>query len=150
MIRRPPRSTRTDTLFPYTTLFRSILCPAIAPYLILGAIGKIEIGLAGPTFVFALFGLGVWLAVRRMLPDDRGGGGDGHGAATAYPSIGGQSSGASITAATADRDAEQVGYTDPPIRARTIAGLGMGHARAMTGPPIGVPVTHRLPPPPAT
>src|SRR3546814_17202724 len=27
MIRRPPRSTRTDTLFPYTTLFRSLaLC----------------------------------------------------------------------------------------------------------------------------
>src|SRR3546814_1809884 len=26
MIRRPPRSTRTDTLFPYTTLFRSC-CP---------------------------------------------------------------------------------------------------------------------------
>src|SRR3546814_7422743 len=26
MIRRPPRSTRTDTLFPYTTLFRSICC----------------------------------------------------------------------------------------------------------------------------
>src|SRR3546814_16251530 len=31
MIRRPPRSTRTDTLFPYTTLFRS--CRArISPY----------------------------------------------------------------------------------------------------------------------
>src|SRR3546814_8361101 len=27
MIRRPPRSTRTDTLFPYTTLFRSIALP---------------------------------------------------------------------------------------------------------------------------
>src|SRR3546814_20656133 len=27
MIRRPPRSTRTDTLFPYTTLFRSSLKP---------------------------------------------------------------------------------------------------------------------------
>src|SRR3546814_5939399 len=27
MIRRPPRSTRTDTLFPYTTLFRSRLMP---------------------------------------------------------------------------------------------------------------------------
>src|SRR3546814_3764227 len=27
MIRRPPRSTRTDTLFPYTTLFRSGLWP---------------------------------------------------------------------------------------------------------------------------
>src|SRR3546814_4915865 len=26
MIRRPPRSTRTDTLFPYTTLFRSRSC----------------------------------------------------------------------------------------------------------------------------
>src|SRR3546814_4120961 len=26
MIRRPPRSTRTDTLFPYTTLFRSGCC----------------------------------------------------------------------------------------------------------------------------
>src|SRR3546814_1662498 len=25
MIRRPPRSTRTDTLFPYTTLFRSLM-----------------------------------------------------------------------------------------------------------------------------
>src|SRR3546814_13763824 len=38
MIRRPPRTTRTDTLFPYTTLFRSVLGPygsaltkAIAP-----------------------------------------------------------------------------------------------------------------------
>src|SRR3546814_5867840 len=37
MIRRPPRSTRTDTLFPYTTLFRSridiacrVQCAAIA------------------------------------------------------------------------------------------------------------------------
>src|SRR3546814_9902812 len=27
MIRPPPRSTRTDTLFPYTTLFRSLLNP---------------------------------------------------------------------------------------------------------------------------
>src|SRR3546814_13854589 len=30
MIRRPPRSTRTDTLFPYTTLFRSDHASAIA------------------------------------------------------------------------------------------------------------------------
>src|SRR3546814_1241982 len=29
MIRRPPRSTRTDTLFPYTTLFRSIVLPFV-------------------------------------------------------------------------------------------------------------------------
>src|SRR3546814_11483445 len=30
MIRRPPRSTRTDTLFPYTTLFRS--AAAMTPF----------------------------------------------------------------------------------------------------------------------
>src|SRR3546814_13516169 len=30
MIRRPPRSTRTDTLFPYTTLFRSALGDTLA------------------------------------------------------------------------------------------------------------------------
>src|SRR3546814_6081637 len=29
MIRRPPRSTRTDTLFPYTTLFRSTVLPSL-------------------------------------------------------------------------------------------------------------------------
>src|SRR3546814_14997576 len=29
MIRRPPRSTRTDTLFPYTTLFRSLAAVAL-------------------------------------------------------------------------------------------------------------------------
>src|SRR3546814_8758668 len=32
MIRRPPRSTRTDTLFPYTTLFRSIEIETGFPY----------------------------------------------------------------------------------------------------------------------
>src|SRR3546814_7424749 len=32
MIRRPPRSTRTDTLFPYTTLFRSLV-PTTMPAL---------------------------------------------------------------------------------------------------------------------
>src|SRR3546814_12712431 len=31
MIRRPPRSTRTDTLFPYTTLFRSRLGRVLRP-----------------------------------------------------------------------------------------------------------------------
>src|SRR3546814_14822937 len=31
MIRRPPRSTRTDTLFPYTTLFRSLILIVLSP-----------------------------------------------------------------------------------------------------------------------
>src|SRR3546814_5269272 len=42
MLRRPPRSTRTDTLFPYTTLFRSRSlrrpsCSALRPPLLLRA-----------------------------------------------------------------------------------------------------------------
>src|SRR3546814_13813066 len=32
MIRRPPRSTRTDTLFPYTALFRSRRRPCLAEH----------------------------------------------------------------------------------------------------------------------
>src|SRR3546814_5468429 len=32
MIRRPPRSTRTDTLFPYTTLFRSLRQAGVAAH----------------------------------------------------------------------------------------------------------------------
>src|SRR3546814_3587585 len=32
MIRRPPRSTRTDTLFPYTTLFRSSLATPLPDF----------------------------------------------------------------------------------------------------------------------
>src|SRR3546814_17488758 len=34
MIRRPPRSTRTDTLFPYTTLFRSQDPPELIPQML--------------------------------------------------------------------------------------------------------------------
>src|SRR3546814_4515362 len=39
MIRRPPRSTRTDTLFPYTTLFRSRarVSPRLFPALVVGS-----------------------------------------------------------------------------------------------------------------
>src|SRR3546814_12335831 len=38
MIRRPPRSTRTDTPFPYTTLFRSLAGNQAAPdQLVIGA-----------------------------------------------------------------------------------------------------------------
>src|SRR3546814_3712777 len=77
MIRRPPRSTRTDTLFPYTTLFRSPprqprrrhrLCPARPPHRVpgggrrvirLGAIRRL-----GPSAVLAAAVLAV-LALAR-------------------------------------------------------------------------------------
>src|SRR3546814_1310899 len=48
MIRRPPRSTRTDTLFPYTTLFRSEQIPQVVPAagvrvkLIAGQLGEVK------------------------------------------------------------------------------------------------------------
>src|SRR3546814_5686480 len=44
MIRRPPRSTRTDTLFPYTTLFRSDRYPE----LLLGQVQPLVGGQEGP------------------------------------------------------------------------------------------------------
>src|SRR3546814_20928803 len=37
LIRRPPRSTRTDTLFPYTTLFRSVLAPGEREQMAIGS-----------------------------------------------------------------------------------------------------------------
>src|SRR3546814_17948623 len=40
MIRRPPRSTRTDTLFPYTTHFRSLLRYAVEDPCHIGAVGR--------------------------------------------------------------------------------------------------------------
>src|SRR3546814_15909152 len=43
MIRRPPRSTRTDTLFPYTTLFRSWRPTAETLLYVFGSVTKSEI-----------------------------------------------------------------------------------------------------------
>src|SRR3546814_3115521 len=63
MIRRPPRSTRTDTLFPYTTLFRSlVLCLAgLACFLpfILGFKGLDRALLIGSAIVFLSGAVGV-------------------------------------------------------------------------------------------
>src|SRR3546814_5122749 len=42
MIRRPPRSTRTDTLFPYTTLFRSVIAAAPFAYFQISLPGWLE------------------------------------------------------------------------------------------------------------
>src|SRR3546814_7154866 len=48
MIRRPPRSTRTDTLFPYTTLFRSVVAAAHGGLdHHQGVVGHDDVGLAG-------------------------------------------------------------------------------------------------------
>src|SRR3546814_6298942 len=46
MIRRPPRSTRTDTLFPYTTLFRSAAQSENAKPSGIGGYGNLKFGMS--------------------------------------------------------------------------------------------------------
>src|SRR3546814_12426888 len=56
MIRRPPRSTRTDTLFPYTTLFRSARARA--------DLQSVELpGPTGERNMMHLDGRGVWATI---------------------------------------------------------------------------------------
>src|SRR3546814_17687304 len=71
MIRRPPRSTPTDTLFPYTTLFRS-------PYTIYGLLRTADsvsplaapaVGASLIAFIivyFSVFGVGTWYIFKLM------------------------------------------------------------------------------------
>src|SRR3546814_2655129 len=56
MIRRPPRSTRTDTLFPYTTLFRSLhdRVVALAVLVLVQHLLQIQIVLAGQARVLRI------------------------------------------------------------------------------------------------
>ncbi len=135
--------TRALTLISSAFGLGTILGPAIAPYLILGSVAGWTVGLAGPAFLFALFGFGVWLLVRATLPDDRLGTHPGHGAEVAYPSIGGAPTGASVRAATG-ATGERVGFFDGRVRGWMIAGLVSGHAQAMTSQAIGFLVIDRL------
>lgn len=138
------REQRTKALTLLASAFGlgTILGPAIAPYLILGSIGSVEIGLSGPAFIMAGFGLVVLFTVRAMLPDDRPHPGEG-GVQSAYPSIGGAPSGGSVRAAIAPKG-ETVGFLDGRVRAWMITGLVMGHAQAMTSQAIGFLVIDRL------
>ncbi|QKS01935.1 MFS transporter [Sphingomonas sp. CL5.1] len=135
--------TRALTLLASAFGLGTILGPAIAPYLILGTFGSFEIGLAGPAFIFAAFGLAMFLTVRRMLADDRDVEGEVYGAMSAYPSIGGQPTGASVRAATEPHGAE-VKFTDRRIRGWMIVGLVAGHAQAMTSQVVGFLVIDRM------
>ncbi len=140
------REQRTEALTLLASAFGlgTILGPAIAPFLILGHAGRVEVGLSGPAFVFAVFGVAVWLTVRARLPDDRPGPlGETHGTTSGYPSIGGAPTDATVTAAT-QRGSEHVAYSDRRIRTWMVVGLVMGHAQAMTGQAIGFLVIDRL------
>lgn len=135
--------TRALTLLASAFGLGTILGPAIAPYLLLGHVGGYEIGLAGPAFLFALFGALVWATVRALLPDDRPIPGEAAGASSAYPSIGSAPTGASVRAAT-ESHVERVGYADRRIRIWMVVGLVTGHAQAMVSQAIGFLVIDRL------
>src|SRR3546814_19189519 len=65
MIRRPPRSTRTDTLFPYTTLFRSGRGEGLGVIMV----AEVRLQLVGQEFL-DLLGLLASAAERDVLPPD--------------------------------------------------------------------------------
>src|SRR3546814_17450237 len=65
MIRRPPRATRTDTLFPYTTLFRSLL-GAHAVKVLAGPPGSVPEPLSGLPEIVG------FASDQALLPDEDG------------------------------------------------------------------------------
>src|SRR3546814_10202199 len=67
MIRRPPRSTRTDTLFPYTTLFRS----AVLEHEVEHA-GAVRVGVGPDVRTVAEVAIGLAVCERRVR-EQRGG-----------------------------------------------------------------------------
>src|SRR3546814_14573886 len=85
MIRRPPRSTRTDTLFPYTTLFRSRIHIAgainspprvrnrLAKPLVPGAVGRSSACHAHMPGNGHAFGVGADLEIVRLWLSPQGG-----------------------------------------------------------------------------
>src|SRR3546814_16872408 len=73
MIRRPPRSTRTDTLFPYTTLFRSATVSELRARPVARAGSRVAIHDGDQRLTWTLFarrveGLARYLADRGVAP----------------------------------------------------------------------------------
>lgn len=146
---RTSRAERTGALTLLASAFGlgTILGPALAPFFILRFVG-----LAGPAYVFALFGVAVLALVWRLLPrDDYAAAGrhPAHGAANAEPSIGGEPSGAAIIAALNEQSAVRLRWTDPRLLPWMVSGLIAGHAQAMAGQVMGFLVMDRLHLPPA-
>lgn len=133
------RADRTKALTMLSSAFGlgTILGPAFAPYLLLPVIG-----MAGPAFIFGAFGIVVAIAAARLLPDDKPGV-HAQGAAVTYPTIGGQSSGASVTAAISGPSID-VKLRDPRIWPWMLSGLVMAHAQAMAGQAIPFLVIDRM------
>lgn len=137
---RTSREDRTKALTLLASAFGlgTILGPALAPLFVFP-----HVGLAGPAYVYSAIGLIVLVFVSTRLskdvPDSHV-----HGAVTSYPSIGGNLTGASVTAATTEATGANIGFTDRRIMPWLLNGTVMGHAQAMTGQAIGFLIIDRL------
>lgn len=129
--------TRALTLLASAFGLGTILGPALAPAFVLPVVG-----LSGPAFVFSLFGVLTLVLTAKLLPEDSHG--HARGAAITYPSIGGEPTGASVRAATAEDGARPMKLTDARIWPWMLVGLVAGHAQAMTGQTIGFLIIDRL------
>src|SRR3546814_2049425 len=74
MIRRPPRSTRTDTLFPYTTLFRSYRSSDATVFSVVEGTGHTMVGDGDTAQRFDwgkrdTFVIPSWVPYRHVAPD---------------------------------------------------------------------------------
>lgn len=142
---RTTREQRTKALTMLASAFGlgTIVGPALASFFVLPGVG-----LAGPAYFFSFAGFVVLALVWWKLPRDGSGDGsgdsEGRGAPTSYPSIGGNLTGASVTAATAERSGAGIKLTDARIWPWMLVGLVMGHAQAMVGQAIAFLVIDRL------
>lgn len=137
---RTTREERTKALTLLASAFGlgTILGPALAPFFVLPGVG-----LAGPAYFFAACGFAVLVTTWTLLPNDSPGS-SARGAVTSYPSIGGNLTGASVTAAVAEPSAATLKLTDQRIWPWMLIGLVMGHAQAMAGQAMGFLVLDRL------
>ena len=137
---RTTREDRTKALTLLASAFGlgTILGPALAPFFVLPGVG-----LAGPAYFFAFTGFVVLAATWARLPNDTPGIVT-RGAVTSYPSIGGNLTGASVTAAVSEPSTAVLKITDARIWPWMLVGLVMGHAQAMAGQAMGFLVLDRL------
>ena len=137
---RTSEAGRTNALSMLSSAFGlgTILGPAVAPLFVIGMAG-----LSGPMFAFALVAVLVWLAVRRLLPDDspQQAGGS-FGAAASEPLVMGGASGASLRAATAGRGT-RLGVRDARIWPFMVFGFASGSVQAATGQAMGFLIIDR-------
>jgi len=134
------RDQRTKALTLLASAFGlgTIVGPALAPFFILPGVS-----FAGPAFIFAGFGLVIWIMAFIFLPTRPSMGSDVHGAMSAYPSVGGQGTGATVNAALGARGGV-VRWRDRRIRTWLVIGIAMSHGQAMIGQTMGFLIIDRL------